>query len=414
MKTHFVRTAVFAFTACALVLTASAQSGKVKRNADGTVDLESEMPPDAKKLKIGDSAPDFHLKGVDGKTYSLADFKAPLLMVAFLSNHCPYSHAAETRLIPLAKEFAGKGLDVIAINPNSVEGVALTELGYSKYDDSFEDMIKYAKEQGFPFPYVYDGDKQLVAREYGCLATPHIFIFDQQRKLRYVGRVDDSRFEDPKTVKSFDSRNAVVELLAGKPVSVPTTTVVGCSTKWNTKKADIVQAEEKWKAEPVVLEKIDAEGVAKLAKNDSKRLRVINVWATWCAPCVAEFPELVALSRRMGNRDFELVTVSMDDPKMEAQAKKFLEKQHASPPGRLKRQLKSEGRDAVNFIYTGSSTDDLVKALDAEWPGPLPHTVVIAPGGKILYRRTGSIDPEELKNKVIELLGPYYTPDYVK
>jgi peroxiredoxin len=409
MKSRILR-----LTLAALLCCSAAFGQKAKRNADGTIDLESEMPPDAKKLKLGDAAPDFHLKGVDGKTYSLADFKAPLLMVAFLSNHCPYSHAAETRLLPLAKEFKGKGLDVIAINPNSVEGVALTELGYSKYDDSFEDMVKYAKEQGFPFPYVYDGDKQIVAREYGCLATPHIFIFDQQRKLRYAGRVDDSRFEDPKTVKSLDARNAVVELLAGKPVSVPMTTVVGCSTKWNTKKDEIAKADEKWKAEPVELAKIDAEGVAKLAKNDSKRYRLINVWATWCAPCVAEFPELVALSRRLGNRDFEMVTVSMDDPKMEAQAKKFLEKQHASPPNRLKRLLKSEGRDAVNFIYTGASTDDLVKALDAEWPGPLPHTVLIAPGGKILYRRTGSIDPVELKDKVIEVLGPYYTPDYVK
>src|SRR5579885_1640368 len=101
---------------------------KVKRNADGTVDLESEMPADAKRLKLGDRAPDFHLKGVDGKFYSLADFpasKAPVLMVVFLSNHCPYSHAAETRLIPLANEFAGKGLAVIAINPNSPDGVDL-------------------------------------------------------------------------------------------------------------------------------------------------------------------------------------------------------------------------------------------------------------------------------------------------
>ncbi len=412
MKTQLLRFALATALACGLASLAAAQ--KVKRNADGSVDLESEMPADAKKLKLGDSAPDFHLKGVDGKVYSLADFKAPLLMVAFLSNHCPYSHAAETRLIPLAKEFQGKGLDVVAINPNSVEGVAITELGYSKYTDSFEDMIKYAKEQGFPFPYVYDGDTQTVARAYGCLATPHIFIFDQHRKLRYVGRVDDSRFEDPKTVTKQDARNAVVELLAGQPVSVPTTTVVGCSTKWNTKKGEIAQADEKWKAEPVELAKIDADGVAQLAKNDSKRLRVINVWATWCAPCVEEFPELVSLSRRMGNRDFELVTISLDDPKMEAQAKKFLEKQHASPPGRLKRLLKSEGRDAVNFLYTGANTDALVKALDPEWPGPLPHTVVIAPGGKILYRRTGSIDPDELRNKVIEILGPYYTPEYTK
>ena len=223
-------------------------SGKAKRNPDGTVNLESEMPPDAKKLKLGDSPPDFRLKGVDGKLYSPSDFKAPLLMVAFLSNHCPYSHAAETRLIPLAKEFKAKGLDVIAINPNSPEGVAITELGYSRYDDSFEDMVRYAKDQGFSFPYVYDGDTQQTAKDYGCLATPHIFIFDQQRKLRYVGRVDDSRFEDPKSVTSHDARNAIGELLAGKPVTTPTTTVVGCSTKWNSKKSEIARADEKWKA----------------------------------------------------------------------------------------------------------------------------------------------------------------------
>src|ERR1051325_1151555 len=105
MKTRCFRFTVAALLAGSLAFAASTPSGKVKRNADGTVDLESEMPPDAKKLKIGDRAPDFKLKGVDGKTYSLADFKAPLLMVAFLSNHCPYSHAAETRLLPLAREF---------------------------------------------------------------------------------------------------------------------------------------------------------------------------------------------------------------------------------------------------------------------------------------------------------------------
>jgi peroxiredoxin len=388
----------------------SAQERK-KRGADGKVDLESEMPSDAKRLAIGDAAPDFKLLGVDGKTYSLADFKSSrLLMVVFLSNHCPYSHAAETRLLPLAREFADKGLAVVAINPNSPDGVSVTELGYSKYNDSYEEMKLYAKEQGFPFPYVYDGDTQTTAKAYGCLATPHVFLFDQQRKLRYAGRVDDSRFADVASVKSFDARNAVVELLAGKPVTVPTTTVMGCATKWNSNKAEIAQAEEKWKAEPVDIAPIDAAGVAALAKNDSNRLRLINVWATWCAPCVEEFPELVSLSRRLGNRDFEMVTLSMDDPKMQAQAKKFLEKQHASPPNRLKRLLKSEGRDAVNFIYTGASTDELVKSLDPEWPGPLPHTIVVAPGGKIIYRHNGRVNISELQAKVIETLGPYYAP----
>ena len=411
MKT-FLRLALAAALTCGVL-----HAQKVKRNADGSVNLESEMPPDARKLALGDAAPDFHLKGVDGKFYSLADFpatKAPVLMVVFLSNHCPYSHAAETRLIPLAKEFSGKGLAVVSINPNSPDGVDVTELGYSKYNDSFDEMILYAKEQGFPFPYLYDGDTQEIAKAYGCLATPHVFLFDAQRKLRYVGRVDDSRFEDVKTVKSLDARNAVVEMLAGKPVTVATTTVVGCSTKWNSKKGDIALSTQKWKAEPVDLAKIDAAGVAKLAKNDSNRYRLINVWATWCAPCVAEFPELVSLSRRLGNRDFEFISLSMDDPKLEPQVKKFLEKEHAVPPGRLKRILKGEGRTVTNFLYTEPSTDDLVKALDPAWPGPLPHTVLIAPGGKIVYRHNGAVDPAELLAKIVAELGPYYTPDYVK
>ena len=407
---------ILTLLACACAFSASAQQ-KAKRNPDGTVNLESEMPPDAKRLALGDAAPDFRLKGIDGKFYTLADFpasKSPVLMVVFLSNHCPYSHAAETRLIPLAKEFASKGLAVVAINPNSPEGVAVTELGYSKYNDSFDEMILYAKDAGFPFPYLYDGDTQQIAKDYGCLATPHVFLFDAQRRLRYVGRVDDSRFEDVKTVKVHEARNAVVEMLAGKPVTVPKTPVIGCSTKWNSKKGDIALADSKWQAEPVDLAKIDAAGVAALAKNSSNRLRLFNVWATWCAPCVAEFPAFVSLARRFGNRDFEFVSISMDDPKQEAQAKKFLENQHAAPPGRLKRLLKAEGRDATNFLYTEASADALIAALDPAWPGPLPHTVLVAPGGKIVYRHNGQVDSAELLAKIIEQLGPYYTPDSAK
>jgi peroxiredoxin len=367
------------------------------------------LPPDAHTLKLGDQAPAFTLPGIDGRNYTLSDFaSAPVLMVVFLSNHCPFSHAAETRLIPLAKEFAPKGLAVVAINPNSPEGLRLDEMGWSKYDDSFEDMKLYAKEQGFPFPYLYDGDTQKVAKAYGCLATPHVFLFDRERRLRYVGRVDDSRFPDPATVKSADTRNAVVQLLAGEPVKVPTTPVMGCSTKWNEKKGEVQQAVQRWNNQPVTLEKIDPAGVAKLAKNESKRFRLINVWATWCAPCVAEFPDLVALSRRMDMRDFEFVTLSVDDPKLEPRVKAFLEKHHVAPVDRLSRQLKGEGRTTLNFLYSEASTDALVQALDPSWEGPLPHTLLIAPGGKVLYRHTGPVDPIELRAKVVEAMSPYY------
>jgi len=401
MKSNLLR---LFLTVAALAFSATAKAAE---------NYEAMLPPDAHKLKLGDSAPDFKLLGIDGKTYTLANFKsAKALMVVFLSNHCPYSHAAETRLIPLAKEFKSQGLEVVAINPNSPESLRLDELGWSKYNDSYEEMKLYAKEQGFPFPYLHDGDTQTTAKAYACLATPHVFLFDQERKLRYVGRVDDSRFAELDTVKTHDARNAVVEVLAGKPVTVASTTVLGCSTKWGNKKTEVAQYEQKWNAEPVELADIDAAGVAALAKNSSKRVRLINVWATWCAPCVAEFPELVAISRRMDMRDnFEFVTITMDDPKMKPQAKAFLERQHAAPLPRLKRALAAEGRTAVNFLYTEASTDAMVKALDPEWPGPLPHTLLVAPGGKVLYRHNGPVDPVELRVKVIEALGgAFYTP----
>jgi peroxiredoxin len=373
-------------------------------------DLESEMPADAQRLKIGDAAPDFSLKGVDGKTHTLADFKdAPVLMVAFLSNHCPYSHAAETRLLPMVAELKDRGLAVVAINPNSPDAVDIGELGYSKYNDSYDEMKLYTKQQGFSFPYLYDGDTQKTAKAYGALCTPHVFVFDRQRKLRYAGRVDDSRVADPATVKSPDARNAIEALLAGKPVPIETTRPMGCSTKWIENKSKVLAVNEQWSNSPVTLESIDAAEVAALAKNGTNKVRLVNVWATWCVPCVAEFPGLVSISRRLANRDFELITISVDDPKDEARVKKFLENQHASIPNRVQRSLKAEGRATNNYLFSGADLDALMQALDPSSPGPVPYTLIIAPDGKILYRQSGTIDVVELQSKLIDTLGAYYS-----
>jgi peroxiredoxin len=378
-------------------------------------DYEGEMPSDAKHLKIGDPAPDFSLKGIDGKTYTLADFKdAPILMVAFLSNHCPVSHAAETRLIPLAEEMKARGVATVAINPNSPDALRIDELGYSKYNDSYDEMKLYAREKGFNFPYLYDGDTQSTAKAYGCLCTPHVFIFGRDekgnRKLVYMGRVDDSRYADPATVKVFDAKIALEAMVEGKPVPVAETRPFGCSTKWLGKKDQVAKADEQWDNTPVVLETIDAKGVAKLVKNDTNKLRVINIWATWCAPCVAEFPGLVSLSRRLSNRDFELVTISVDEAKDADKVKAFLQKQHAAVPNRVQRSLKAEGRKTNNYQFSSGDLDALLKALDPKAPGPVPYTIVIEPGGKIIHRVAGEADMAQLQAKVIETLGPYYTP----
>lgn len=392
------------------LMDSSAQLSPAKRGARGKSSVsDSGLPPDARELRIGDPAPDFSLKGVDGRIYTLADFQAAkVLMVIFLSNHCPYSHAAETRLLPLVAELKDRGFAVVAINPNHPDAVRIDELGYSKYNDGFEDMKRYAQEAGFTFPYLYDGETQTTAKAYGCLATPHVFIFDHERRLRYKGRFDDSRLADPATVTSPDARNAVLALLEGRPVPVETTPVMGCSTKWLSQKPQVQLVDRQWKEMPVSLEEIDAKGVAALARNPTPKLRLINVWATTCAPCRREFPGLVHIMRRLSNRDFELITISLDDLKDAERVRRFLEEHHVAVPNRVQRSLTREGRRTNNYLFVGGQPEALIQALDPQWAGPLPHTVVIAPGGQIIYRHTGEVDTTALLDRLLDELGPYY------
>ena len=271
-------------------------------------------PDDHKTLPIGASAPDFSLKGVDGRMYSLASFKnSPILVIVFTCNHCPTAQAYENRIIQLAKDYSPKGVAVVAIMPNEPHSIRLDELGYTDMSDSYEEMKIRAKERHFNFPYLYDGDKEEAAIKYGPVATPHVFIFDKERKLRYCGRIDD--VEKPtKTPNTTDARNAIEALLNKKEVAVKTTKVFGCSIKWKEKSDWILKAKQEWASEPVELDTIGIDGIKDLIKNNSDKLRLINIWATWCGPCVTEFPELVDMNRMYRRRDFEFITISADEP----------------------------------------------------------------------------------------------------
>lgn len=353
--------------------------------------LAAADPAGFKTLEIGDAAPDFKLPGVDGKDYSLADFaKSKLLAVLFTCNHCPTAQAYEERIIQLHADYKDKGVALVAISPNDALAVRLDELGYTEYGDSLDDMKKRAKDRNFQFPYLYDGETQKTSLAYGVLATPQIYLFDQGRKLRYVGRIDDS---DVKTVTSHDARNAIDALLAGKAVPVEKTRTFGCSTKWSDKRADAVKWLERADAEAVSLKPIDATDLARLAKNDSDKLLVVNLWATWCGPCVAEMPEFVTMNRMYRKRNFQMITISLDQPEQQEAALKLLKENHAS---------------TTNYISTIASTDKFAEALDKEWRGPLPHTILIAPGGKIIYRHTNAIDPIEVRQKIVDFMGRTY------
>lgn len=344
-----------------------------------------------KLLAIGTTAPDFKLPGVDGKDYTLASFKeAKLLLVIFTCNHCPTAQAYEQRIIDLHRDYKDKGVALVAISPNDAAAVRLDELGYTDVGDSLADMKLRAKERDFQFPYLYDGETQMMSRTYGVLATPQVLIFDAERKLRYVGRIDDS---DVKTVTSHDTRKALDALIAGKPVPVETTRVFGCSTKWSDKRDEARLSLEKWNAEEVKLSPLDEAALMKLVKNDTDKLLLVNVWATWCGPCVAELPELVTMNRMYRKRNFQMITISLDEPESEKAALKVLQEKKVA---------------ATNYISTIASKDKFADLLDKDWPGPVPYTLLIAPGGKVIYRQAGPLEPLTVRRAVVDHLGRTY------
>jgi peroxiredoxin len=346
-------------------------------------------------LAIGSAAPDFNLPGVDGKAYTLASFKqAKILVVIFMCNHCPTSQAYENRVKQLTTDYAAKGVAVVAINPNNPSSLRLDELGYSDVGDSFEEMKIRAKDKGFNFPYLYDGATEITSRKFGPVCTPHVFIFDEDRKLRYEGRIDDT--ENPaKTPHSQDARNAIDSILAGNPVAVTDTKVFGCSIKWAEKSVWIEKAKVQWAKEPVNLDSIDDKGIKALLQNNSDKLRLINVWATWCGPCVEEFPEFVTMNHMYRDRGFEFVSISADDPSKRTNALKFLQRHQASGP---------------NYIFTTDDKYKLIEAVDPKWEGALPYTILVEPGGKVVYAHQGIIDPDELKKIIFDdpMIGRVY------
>jgi peroxiredoxin len=348
-------------------------------------------PLSIKTLEIGQSAPDFELPGVDGKTYGLDDFKAAkILVIIFTCNHCPTAQAYEDRIIELHKDYKDREVALVAISPNDPKAVRLDELGYSDLGDSLDEMKIRAKDKGFTFPYLFDGQTQKTSMAYGVLATPHVFIFNKQRKLCYVGRVDNS---DIGEVTSHDARNAIDALLAGKPIAVSTTRVFGCSTKWSNKRESAAEALKTWDAEPVELETIDPGGIKSIAENKTSKLRLINLWATYCGPCVEELPELVAMNRMYRKRDFEMITISLDDVAEKPRALDFLNQRHVS---------------GKNYAFNSTDRDKLAEALDPKWPGPLPYTVLVAPGGDVIYRQHGPLEPLEVKKAIVNFLGRTY------
>lgn len=350
---------------------------------------------EVKTLEIGAAAPDFNLPDENGKYLTLQDFKnAKVLVVIFTCNHCPTAQAYEDRIIALTADYKDKGVAVVAISPNSPLGLLPEELGYTDLNDDFAAMKLRAEYKKFNFPYLYDGDTESASLQYGPVATPHAFVFDEARKLRYAGRLDKS--EKPGTANAEDIRAAVDAVLSGSAIAEPVTKTFGCSTKWGWKAHMREEADHEWAEKKVALEKKDLAGIKALLKNaGSKKLRLINVWATWCGPCVREYPQFIEIQRMYGARDFEFVSISADKPEHEQKVLDFLKSKYSAVP---------------NYLFAEDDKYALIEAVDKNWNGALPYTVLIEPGGKIVWSHQGDVDFLELKRAIVEhqMIGRYF------
>jgi peroxiredoxin len=343
-------------------------------------------------LALGSPAPKFALPGVDGKIHKLSDYaSAKVLVVIFTCDHCPIAQMYEQRIEKLYEDYRNRGVAVVAIEGNDPNATMIGELDSSDLGDTLADMKIRMQYKHLHYPYLYDGATQSVTRAYGPQATPHVFIFDQHRRLRYQGRFDNSyRIEK---VKEHDAINAINALLANHPVPVTHTAVFGCSTKWAEKKALVAAGVAKLDAEPVTVQMVDAAGLKKLRANAGDNYTLVTFWATWCGSCVEEFSDLQDTFRMYDDRGFQLVTVSVNTPDEKAGVLRFLQRKHAT---------------SRNLLFDSDNTAALQAAFDPTWQSAVPYTVLLAPGGKVLYSTLGSVDILQLRRKILAAMPSDY------
>jgi protein-disulfide isomerase len=335
-------------------------------------------------LPIGSPAPDFSLIGIDGKTHTLAEYRnAKVLAVVFESNHCPVSENYEGRIRAIYKDYKDKGVQLVAINPNNAKAVRLDELGYTDMTDSFPDMKKRAALRHIDWPFLYDGDTQVVATKFGASATPHIFIFDADRKLRYEGRIDDN--QTIARVTRNDARDALDAILAGKEVETPHTPAFGCSTKWLYKAGDVEAEQKRIQSAAVSVTPATADDIKTLLANGSQKITVVNFWSPKCAGCSATLSDLETTYWMYKNRDYDFVNVAIDKPD--------------SP--QVLQMLKDHYASARNLEVTPQIMASIKSSLPAKWDTGKPLTLVIAPGGKVLWSQSGTFDIPVMRRVVL-------------
>ena len=270
------------------------------------------------------------------------------------------------------------------------KAITIDELDSSDISDSLEEMKIQAQYKHLTYPYLYDGETQSVAQAYGPQATPHVFVFDGDRRLRYEGHMDNSYRTE--LAKTHEVRDAIDALLAHREVAVKHTGVFG-STKWKEKQTASLEALRKIESQPVQLDMASAADLKALRANSTGKTLLVSFRATWCGSCIHEFSDFQDTFRMYGVRDLELVTVAANMPDEKNTVLRVLNKMHAT---------------SRNLLFASDDTAALQAAFDPGRESAVPYTVLIAPDGKVLYQKQGSVDMLELRRTILANLQSDY------
>lgn len=346
------------------------------------------------QLQIGQLAPDFKLKGIDNKIYTLNDFSTyRILVIIFTCNHCPTTQAYEERINQLVNNFQKTGVGFVAIMPNYPDAVLWEELAYSDIGDRFDDMKKRAEEGKYTYPYLYDGDGQKVAKNYGISVLPHTMVFDEERKLRYSGWIDN--VENPYvTPGSKDCQNAIEALLEGKDIKENETKSFGCLVKWESDTAWKTKVDADWAQRNISIKEINTTGIKKFTGNYTENLLLLYFWSLENETSQHFLSDMVHIHRSYNQRFVELITFDIDNSEQK---------------NLILNVLKTNTSAVKNYIIKTNDNVSLLENLFPSWDRSLPLAVLIEPGGKVIALSSGKeVNTGDIRKKIITAIGRYY------
>ena len=339
-------------------------------------------------LEKGDQMPHFRLKGIDGKFYNSQNFPSRLLAVVFISNHCPVSQNFQEELLALVEDYEARGFGLIAISPNDPQAIPPDELAFSDLGDSLAEMKIRAKDFKYTFPYLYDGSTQDTSRAFGVRVTPHAYLFDAKRSLRYSGRIGDPK--NPSNRNRQELRQAIAALIRGNSPKVEQSPVFGSSIKWKKNRHLVQKMNERFSRETIVLKNADKRTYEFIRKNVSLRPKVIYVWSSKDTNYREDLLKISAMHKIYRKRGLELITSCIDGVD-----------EHENIYDILKNTLCS----SQNYISEGAEISPLADLRGESGDRITPYLAILDHKGLPVYRSRGGINELVIKKEVLKTLN---------